>query len=178
MFSSDAPGVPGVLSPSALSTGIEWSKALRACGIAALISIVVMSLRFMPPFLAAFGAGVLAVILYYRRNPAWRVNARSGAQIGAVTGSMTSAVFAIFFAIFMALLQASGEVRQETIDALHQAASRANDPQIQATLEFFLKPENMPKLIVGMVGFIFVSIAAGSLAGALTGAFLGRRNRA
>ncbi len=131
----------------------------------------------MTPLLATFGAGVLAVILYYRRNPGWRLNARSGAQIGAVTASLSSAVFVILFAILLSMLQAGGQVRQGTVEALKQAASRSNDPQIQATLEFLLKPENMPKLILGMVGFVLLSIAAGSLAGALTGAFLGRRKR-
>jgi len=33
------------------------------------------------------------------------------------------------------------------------------------------------KLVVGMVGFLLISLAAGSVAGALTGAFLGRRQR-
>jgi hypothetical protein len=48
---------------------------------------------------------------------------------------------------------------------------------VQATLDLFVKPENLAKLIPDIVLFILFSIAAGSLAGALTGAFLGRRNR-
>jgi hypothetical protein len=32
-------------------------------------------------------------------------------------------------------------------------------------------------LILSMVGFLLISVAAGSIAGALTGAFLGRKNR-
>ena len=36
-FSLDPPRVLGPLSASALSTGIEWPRALRACAIAALI---------------------------------------------------------------------------------------------------------------------------------------------
>jgi uncharacterized membrane protein YfcA len=117
----------------------------------------------------------LAVILYRRRNP--RVTARSGAQLGALTSALSSAVFAIFFAIFLAVLQAGGQVRQQMIEALQQVASRSNDPQVQATLDLLVKPENVQKLILGMVGFVLISIAAGSIAGALTGAFLGRRNR-
>jgi hypothetical protein len=174
---SDAPAGPGILSPSTLSTGIEWRRALRACAIAALISIAVTSVRIMPPLLSGFGAGVLAVLLYYRRASTLAANARDGAQIGALTGCLSSAVFAIFFSIFLAVLQAGGEIRQQMIEALQQAASRSNDPQIQATIEFLVKPENVSKLLVGMVSFVVLSIAAGSLAGALTGAFLGRRKR-
>ena len=147
----------------------------RACAIAAFISIVVMSLRLVPPLLALPAAGSLAVILYHRRNP--RVRARSGAQLGALTSVLSSAVFAIFFAIFLAVLQAGGQVRQQMIEALQQVASRSNDPQVQATLDLLVKPENVQKLVLGMVGFVLISIAAGSIAGALTGAFLGRRNR-
>jgi hypothetical protein len=177
IFSTDVPQVPGALAASALSPEIVWPRALRVCAIAALISIVVTSLRLVPPLLAAPGAGTLAVILYRRRNPGWRVNAGSGARVGAVTGLLASAVFAVFSAIFVAVLQSGGQVRQAMIEALQQVASRSNDPQVQATLDLLVKPENLAKLILGIVLFILFSIAAGSLAGALTGALLGRGNR-
>jgi len=178
VFSLDPATVPVPLSARVLSTGIEWSRALRACAIAALISIVVMSLRLTVPPLATLGAGCLAVILYYRRNPTWRVNARSGAQIGAATGLLSSAVFAVFLAILLAMLQAGGQVRQQMIDALQQVASRSHDPQVQATLDLLKTSEGLAeKLILSMVGFLLISVAAGSIAGALTGAFLGRKNR-
>ncbi|HXO35511.1 MAG TPA: hypothetical protein VN901_24495 [Candidatus Acidoferrales bacterium] len=175
VFSLDPPITTGTLNPYALTGGIEWRGGFRACAIAAFISIVVMSLRLVPPLLAVPAAGSLAVILYHRRHP--RVRARSGAQLGALTSVLSSAVFAIFFAIFLAVLEAGGQVRQQMIEALQQVASRSNDPQVQATLDLLVKPENVQKLMLGMVGFVLISIAAGSIAGALTGAFLGRRNR-
>ena len=177
VFSLDPPTVPGSVNVPGLSTAIAWSPALRACAVAALISIVVMSLRVIVPLLAVLGAGFLAVILYYRRNPARRVNARTGAQLGAVTGLLSSGVSAVFFAIFMAVLQAGGQVRQEVIERLQQLASRSNDPQVQATLDLLKTPEGLAKLVLGVIGFFLISIAAGSIAGALTGAFLARRNR-
>jgi uncharacterized protein DUF4199 len=177
IFTRDALQVPGALAASALSPEIVWPRALRVCAVAALISIVVTSLRLVPPLLAAPGAGTLAVILYRRRNQGWRVTAGSGARVGAVTGLLASAVFAFFSAIFVAVLQSGGQVRQEMIEALQQVASRSSDPQVQATLDLLVKPENLSKLILGIVLFIFFSIAAGSLAGALTGALLGRGNR-
>jgi len=178
ILSLDPPIVPGHLSVPSLSTGIEWSQALRSCAVAALISILVMSLRLMIPPLATLGAGCLAVILYYRRNPNWRVDARAGAQIGAVTSILSSAVFVIFFAIFLAVLQSGGPARQQMIEAMQQIASRSHDTQAQAFLDLLKTPEGLvAKLMVGMVGFLLISVAAGSVAGALTGAFLGRRNR-
>jgi hypothetical protein len=178
VFALDSPIVSEPLSAPVLSTGIEWRRALRVCAMAALISIVVMLLRLMVPPLATLGAGCLAVIFYQRRNPARRVDARSGAQLGAVTSLFSSAVFAIFSAILFAVLHAGGEIRQQLLDALQQVASRSNDPQMQATLEFLSKPEGLAgKLILGMVGFVLISVAAGSIGGVLTGAFFGRRNR-
>jgi hypothetical protein len=178
VFSLDPPTVPVPPSARELSTGIEWSRAIRPCAIAALISIGVRSLRLTVPPLATLGAGCLAVILYHRRNPAWRVSARSGAQIGAATGLLSAAVIAVFLAILLAMLQAGGQVRQQMIEALQQVASRSHDPQVQATLDILRTPEGLAaKLILGMVGLLLISVGVGSIAGALTGAFLGRRNR-
>jgi len=175
---NDAPILPPPLSVPALSSGIEWPKAIRACAIAALISILVMTLRLMVPPLAMLAAGCVAVILYQRRSPRWRVDARCGAQLGAITALFSSGVLAVFSAIAFAVLQAGGEIRQQALDALQQVASRSNDPQMQATLDLLKKPEGLAaKLILGMLGVFLVSIAAGSLAGALTGAFISRRNR-
>jgi hypothetical protein len=177
-FPSDRAIASEPLSAPEIFSGVEWRRALRACAIAALISIAVMLLRLMVPPLATLGAGCLAVIFYQRRNPTRRVNARSGAQLGAVTSLFSSAVFAIFSAILFAMLHAGGEVRQQLLAALQQVASRSNDPQMQATLDFLSKPEGLAtKLVLGMVGFVLISVAAGGIGGALTGAFFGRRNR-
>jgi hypothetical protein len=166
------------LSVAPISGGVEWPRAIRACAIAALVSILVMTLRLMVPPLAMLAAGCLAVILYQRRNPTRRVDARCGAQLGAVTALFCSGVLAIVSAIVLAVLQSSGEIRQQVIDALQQVASRSNDPQMQATLDLLKKPEGLAaKLILAMVGFLLISVAAGSLAGALTGAFISRRKR-
>jgi len=178
VFPLEPPIIPAPLSVPTLSTGIEWRRALRTCAIAALISIVVTFLRLMVPPLATLAAGCLAVILYQRRNPTRRIDARSGAQLGAATGLLSSAVFAVFLAIFLAVLQFGGQARQEMIEALQQFVARSHDSQAQAILDLLNKPEGLAaKLMLGMVGVFLVSIAAGSLAGALTGAFFSRRNR-
>jgi hypothetical protein len=178
VFSLDPPRAPVPLSAAALSGGIDWPRALRVCAVAALISIVVMTLRLMVPLLATLGAGCLAVVFYRRRNPMWRGGARSGAQLGAVTALFSSGVLAIFSMIIYAMLQAGGETRQQLLEAVRQVASRSNDPQMQAALDLLKQPEGLAaKLIIGMASLFLVSVAAGSLAGALTGAFLGRRNR-
>jgi len=166
------------LRSPALLVEIDWPRALRACSIAALISILVMSLRLVVPLLAVLGTGFLAVTFYRYRNPTWKVTARSGAQLGAVAGLLCSGIIAIFSAIAFAVLRSGGQVRQQVLEALQQVASRSNDPQVQATLDLLKNPEGLAgKLVLATVGFLLLSVAAGSLAGALTGAFLGRRNR-
>ena len=177
IFPLDAPeGTP--LSISTLSAGIVWPRALRVCAVAALISVVMMSLRLMVPVLAVLGAGFLAVIFYRYRNPAWKANARTGAQLGVITALFSSGVLGILSAIAFAVLQTGGPVRQQALEALQQVATRSNDPQMQATLDLLKNPDGLaPKLIIAMIGFLVISVAAGGIAGALTGVFLGRRKR-
>jgi hypothetical protein len=166
------------LGVSSLSTGIEWSRAIPPCAVAALIGALVMALGLMVPLLAVLGAGFLAVTLYHRRNPAWSANARSGAQLGAVCGLLFFGMAAIFESLSVALFHTGGQVRQKMIEALQQAATRSADPQVQAALENLKTPQGLAvMLILGLVVLFLVSIAVGSIAGALTGAFLGRRGR-
>jgi hypothetical protein len=132
----------------------------------------------MVPLLAVLGAGFLGVNFYHRRNPAWNVSPRSGAKIGAACGLLFFGIAAIFESIAVALFHTGGQVRQKMLEALQQAASRSNDPQVQIAFDRLKTPEGLAlMLIFGMIALFLVSIAAGSIAGALTGAFLGRRNR-
>ena len=69
-------------------------------------------------------------------------------------------------------------VRQKMLEALQQAASRSNDPQVQAAFDRLKTPEGFAvMLVLAWWSYSWFPIAAGSIAGALTGAFLGRRNR-
>src|SRR5207302_5475031 len=48
-FSLDPPSAPIARSAPAPATRVQWSRALRVCAVAALISLVIMSLRLMVP---------------------------------------------------------------------------------------------------------------------------------
>jgi hypothetical protein len=171
-------GVSPPLRVAALAGGIEWPRALRACAIAALVSAVVMALGLMVPLLAGLGAGFLAVTLYHRRSPGWSANPRSGAQLGAVGGLLFFGISVILEALAAALFHTGGQIRQKMLEALQQAASRSTDPQVQAVFERMKTPEGLAAMLIfSMVALLLVSIAAGSIGGALTGAFLGRRKR-
>jgi hypothetical protein len=173
----DSSGVPGALR-LALTAAIDWNRALRSCAIAAVVAALVMGLGLMVPLLAAFGAGFLAVNLYHRSNAAWIVTGRSGAKLGAVCGIFFFAIAALLETIAAAFLHTGGQMREKVMDALQQAATRSNDPQVQAAFEQLKTPEGITlMLVVGVIFLFFVSIAAGSLSGALTGTFLGRGKR-
>jgi hypothetical protein len=176
-FSLDSSSVSEPLNLAALSGRVDRRRALRAAAIAAAISIVVMSLRLVFPLLAALGAGCLAVVLYYRRDPARLLTTRVAAQVGAATGLLISAVTGVCFAVVMAVLRSGGALRDEVIERLQEAATRSNDPQMQAALDILKTPDGLAKFVVAMIGFVLFAIAASCLAGALTGAFLSRRKR-
>jgi predicted nucleic acid-binding Zn-ribbon protein len=174
----ESPGVAAPLSVPALTGGIEWPRALRACALAALISALVMAFRLIVPVLAGLGAGFLAVSLYHRQSPGWGINARYGAQLGALCGLLFFGISAVFEGLVVALFHTGEQVRQQMLEAIQQAASRSADPQVQAFLEGMKTPEGLAAMILLFMLVLFVvSVAAGSIAGALTGAFYGRRKR-
>ena len=178
ILSVDSPILPGTLNASALSAGFVWPTAIGACAIAALIAALVMTLGLMVPLLAVLGAGVLAVNLYHRQNRGWNVNARSGAKLGALCGILFFGISAVFEALATTLFHTGGQIRQKMLEALQQAASRTSDPQVQTAFESLKTPQGIALMLVfGLIVLFLVSIAAGSIAGALTGAFLSRRNR-
>jgi hypothetical protein len=169
--------VPGVLHLP-VTAAIEWKRALRSCAIAALIAAIIMALGLMVPLLAALGAGFLAVNLYHRSHAAWIVNARSGAKLGAACGVLFFVIATLLESVAMAVMHTSGQVREKLVEALQQAAARSNDPQVQAAFEQFKTPQGIALMMVlGVVVLFVISIAAGSVAGALTGAVLGRKRR-
>jgi hypothetical protein len=76
------------------------------------------------------------------------------------------------------LFHTGGQVRQKMLEVLQHASSHTNDPQVQAAFDRLKTPEGLALMMVfGLIFLFLVSIAAASLAGALTGAFLGRRKR-
>jgi hypothetical protein len=161
-----------------LSAGVDWPHALRSCAIAALIAALVMALGLMVPLLAALGAGFLSVSLYHRRSSPWGMTARTGAQIGALCGLLFFGISAIFESLAVAVFHTGGQLRQKMLDALQQAATRSSDAQVQAAFEKLKTPEGLAVLLVlGLMVLFAISIVAASVAGAATGAVLGRRHR-
>jgi len=164
---------------SASSSGrIDWSQALPAVALAAVISSVLMVVP-----LGAFGLGMLAaggfsVLLYRRRDPATDVTPGMGARLGALGGLLGFGIFVVFMAVSALLLGGGDKMREAVKEAIAQAAARSGDPQTQQALEFFKTPAGMAFVIVaGMAVMLVLFVGLASLGGALGAVLLRRKER-
>jgi len=161
-----------------IAVPMQWDQAAQPCAIAALIAALGMVFQLIVPVIAALGAGFLAVALYRRRNPEIPIHARTGARLGAICGFFCFGITSILATLRVAILHEGGKIRATLLDVVQQQSARYNDPQFQATLDFFRSSAGLLvmfvfSLLVGLVIFILL----GMLGGALGGAGLSRRDR-
>jgi hypothetical protein len=173
----DNPVLPGypTAPPAYLPTG--WVGTLQPCALAALISVLLIALG-LNPFVAMLGAGILAVIFYRRRSPEMVIKAGTGARLGALSGLFCFGMSATLEAIRVAVLHEGPKINNAMLQAIQQAATKSNDPQVTAALDYFKSAPGLGvMLLFALVSAFFASIILGSIGGALGGAFLSRRNR-
>jgi hypothetical protein len=155
----------------------SWVATLQPCALAALVSVLLIALG-LNPFVAMLGAGVLAVTFSRRRNPEMAIKASTGARLGAITGLFCFAMSATVEAVVVVVFHKGPEVRNAMFQVIQQAATKSNDPQVAAALDYFKSPPGMSVfLLFALVSAFFAAIILGSIGGALAGAFLGRHNR-
>ncbi len=160
-----------------LSIPMRWSNAVRPCALAALIASLAMVTRLMVPFIAAVGAGFLAVVFYRRNNPT-PLREGKGARLGALCGLFCSFFTTIFGTIVVIVLHKGGEMRQMMLDQIQQSASRLPGPEYQPALDFMRSPSGLLMMTVFTVlcGMLILIVLA-SVGGAIGGALLGRRDK-
>ena len=164
-------GIPGTILPS------SSFRALRPCALAAAVAVLSMFLR-LNPFVAALGAGFLAVAFSRRSNPASVSNTASGARLGALSGLLLFGVSTVLQTLAVALLHKGAEIRSVMMDKIQQAASRYPGPDVQPFLDYVRSPGGfavmlVASIIVGLVAFVVL----GGCGGALAAALWARRNR-
>jgi hypothetical protein len=123
-------------------------------------------------------AGILAVVLYRRRNPGGTLSPGMGARLGAVSGVLGFGIFAVFTAIEILVFHSGGQLRAALLDAIEQSALRASDPQAQQYVTYFKSPPGLAlfmALMLVVMFFIFLILA--SLGGSLAASLLRRRER-
>jgi len=160
------------------SAGIQWSQALPSAALAGLIAAGFMFILVKTGVLWMIAAGILAVVLYRRRNPGGTLSPGMGARLGAVSGVLGFGIFAVFTAIEILVFHSGGQLRAALLDAIEQSALRASDPQAQQYVTYFKSPPGLAlfmALMLVVMFFIFLILA--SLGGSLAASLLRRRER-
>jgi hypothetical protein len=157
---------------------IQWSQALPASALAAVIAALLM---FIP--LGAFGlgmaaGGILSVLFYRRRNPGADVTPGMGARMGFLTGTLGFGIFAVFTAMEVLVFHSGGQLRAALLEAIQQSAARSSEPQAQQLLEYLKSPPGLALMMgLGLFFMLLVFLILSSLGGAAAAALLRRRNR-
>ncbi len=130
------------------------------------------------PFVAATGAGFLAVALSRRQSVEGAIGAGAGAKLGALTGLFLFGASTILETVVVVVLHKGAEMRSAMMEKVQQAAARYPGPEVQPFLDFVKSPGGFTfmlaaSLVFGLVAFV----ALGGLGGAFGSALLRRRNR-
>jgi len=157
---------------------IIWSDAFPAAALAAIISSILMVIPLGAFGLGTLATGILAVLLYQRRNPDANLTPGMGARLGAVGGVVGFGLFSFVSALSALVFGIGAQIRGSVLEAINQAAARSGDPQARQALEFFKTPGGMAIVIVAALVFLFAGfLALSSLGGALGAVLLRRKDR-
>lgn len=159
------------------SLPVSGGQSLQPCAFAAALAIGLTVLG-LNPFVAALGAGFLAVAFSRRRSPGTSIRGGAGARLGALSGLLFFGMSAVLETLAVAVLHKGAEIRSEMLDKIQQAAMRYPGPEVQPFLDFVKSPDGFVIMMVGSLIFGVVAfIVLGSCGGALGAALLGRHGR-
>ncbi len=160
-----------------LALPMQWSDAFRPCALAALVASLLMAMG-LNPFVAMFSVGFLAVVFYRQRRREVPLRVITAAGVGALGGLLWFAMSSILETLVVIFLHQGPELRSQLLAKIQQAASQANDPQVQAIFERFKTQGGLEFLMLtGLFFALLAAIVLGGVGGALGGAILGRRDK-
>ena len=142
--------------------------------VAAVLSLVPLkpSFVFALPF-----AGFLSVLLYRSYSRVEDPSTALGFRLGVWTGLTGFVILIGLIAISTLGFHGQNELRDQLIQAVHQAQSRYTDPQSREALEQFLTPSGLAALMVLGSAFMCVLFAVLSgIGGAVSAALLRRKS--
>jgi hypothetical protein len=157
---------------------MQWSQALKACALAALIALMLVLLRLYPA-VAMLSAGFLAVVFYRQRRPGIPLRAFEGARLGALAGIFFSIIISLFLAFAVTIPDVRAKMQDEAIQGEQKVAAwfPAN-PNIQASIDQLRTPTGfVTALVEASIVFWVLSILLAGLGGALGGAVFRRRDK-
>lgn len=165
------------LQPAGLSRA--WRAANLAAGLGALAALLVAVLTGLPQlglFLWMLGGGMLAVVIYRRRQHLGFLSAGMGARLGAMAGLMGFVIFGLLSLVQMLTMRGTGQLRAALEQALKASAAHSGNPEAQQMVQQFLTPEGMRLLLaLGIVLMLVLFLALSSLGGAIAATISGRR---
>lgn len=173
----EQPATLGGLRPAVASRA--WRAANLAAGLGALVGLLVAVLTGLPLlafFLWVLGGGMLAVVIYRRRQHLGFLSAGMGARLGAMAGLMGFVIFGLISLVQMLVLRGSGQLRGTLEQALKASAAHSGNPEAQQMVQQFLTPEGMRLLLALVIVLMLVLfVALSSLGGAIAATVVGKR---
>lgn len=176
---------PAPLHPVALAElkQVTWSRAWRAAnlaaGLGALAALLVAVGTGLPQagFLVwMLGGGILAVVIYRRRQRLEQITAGMGARLGAMAGVMSFVIFGLLSLVQMLALRGTGKLQAALQQALKTSAARSGDPNAQQLIQQFMTPQGMRLLLVlGIALMLVLFVAVSSLGGVVAAMLTGKR---
>lgn len=156
-----------------------WRAANLAAGLGALVALLVAVLTGVPQlafFLWMLGGGMLAVVIYRRRQHLGFMSAGMGARLGAMAGLMGFVIFGLLSLVQMLAMRGTGQLRTALGEALKNSAAHSGNPEAQQMVQQFLTPDGMRLLLaLGIVLMLVLFVALSSLGGAIAATVVGKR---
>src|SRR3954464_1528145 len=184
-----APAVPQVVAagqsdilPSSetvpvLALPMKWSRALKSCGLAALIASALMFLG-LHPFVTMPSAGFLAVVFYRQGQQNLSLKPGAAFRLGAFGGLLCFGLTALLVSVAAALPQSRAKLYEAILDSAQKLATTHPDkPQFQELLRQLQTPDSLVVLLIAAaIMLLIVSFVLGGLGGVIGGTMFRRRH--
>lgn len=162
-----------------LGSSGAWRAANLAAGLGALACLIVAVLTGLPQvgfLLWMLGGGMLAVMIYRRRQHLGPMTAALGARLGAMAGLMGFVIFGLLSLVQMLAMRGTGQLQTALEQALKASAARSGNPEAQQMVQQFLTPQGMRTLLVlGILLMLVLFLAASSLGGTIAAVLSGKK---
>ena len=150
-----------------------WRAANLAAGLGALACLIIAVVTGLPQLgfmLWMLGGGMLAVLIYRRRQHLGPMTAALGARLGAMAGLMGFVIFGLLSLVQMLAMRGTGQLQATLEQALKASAARSGNPEAQQMVQQFLTPQGMRTLLVlGILLMLVLFLALSTLGGAIAG---------
>jgi len=170
--------IPSSQSVPVLAVPTTWSKAVKACGLAALVSSVLTFLG-LHPLVAMPSAGFLAVVFYRQGQRSMSPRPGAALRLGAFGGLLYFGIVALLTSVAAIFPQSRAELHQQiVVSAQKFAATHADSPELQQVIKNLNTPETFAAMLVaGGMTLLILSLLLGGVGGILGGVIFGRRPR-